>query len=130
MQFSRWLFRLCGIYGLLILLPQYFMEQQIGQDFPPAITHPENFYGFIGVALAWQVAFLIISLDPARYRLLIIPGILEKLGFGVAVFILLAQQRVAPMLGIFAGIDLAMALAFLIAFFKLSGQDHGGTMNA
>lgn len=41
-------------------------------------------YGFIGVAAAWQVAFLLIAQDPLRYRLLILPGILEKLGFGVA----------------------------------------------
>ena len=119
MQFARWLFRLCGIYGLLILTPQYFLEEQIGKDFPPAINHPEHFYGFIGVALAWQVAFLIISLDPARYRLLIIPGILEKLGFGIAVLILLAQHRVASMLAIFAAIDLAMAAAFAIAYWQL-----------
>jgi len=122
MQFSRWLFRLCGIYGLLILTPQYFMERQIGQDLPPPINHPEQFYGFIGVALAWQVAFLIISLDPARYRLLIIPGILEKLGFGIPVFVLLAQERVAPTLAIFAGIDLAMAFAFAIAYWRLGNK--------
>jgi hypothetical protein len=78
MTFARWLFRIAGILGLLMLLPQYFMEERVGQMTPPAITHPELFYGFIGVALAWQVAFLVIAQDPARYRPFMIPAVLEK----------------------------------------------------
>ena len=37
------------------------MEARVGRDYPPAITHPEYFYGFLGVAAAWQVAFLVIA---------------------------------------------------------------------
>jgi hypothetical protein len=61
MIFARRLFLLAGIYGILVLAPQYFLEAKLGQDYPPPITHPEQFYGFIGVALAWQAAFLLIS---------------------------------------------------------------------
>ena len=68
MNFAKWVFLLAGIYGLLVVTPQFFLEQRVNRDYPPAITHPEYFYGFAGVALAWQVAFLIISRDPARYR--------------------------------------------------------------
>jgi hypothetical protein len=68
MRFARWVFLLAGIYGIVAIGPQYFMEEKIGQDYPPAITHPEYFYGFIGVGLAWQVAFLIIARDPARFE--------------------------------------------------------------
>jgi hypothetical protein len=62
-----------------VLVPQFFLEERIGRDFPPPITHPEHFYGFIGVALSWQVAFLIIAYDVRRYRLMILPAALEKL---------------------------------------------------
>ena len=79
---------IAGIYGLAVLLPQYFMEERLGRDFPPPLNHPEHFYGFIGVATAWQVAFLIISRDPARYRLMMIPGMLEKASFGLAAIVL------------------------------------------
>jgi len=48
---------LAGIYGLVVLLPLYFLEHRLGQDQPPAITHPEFYCGFVGVATAWQVAF-------------------------------------------------------------------------
>jgi len=83
-MFARRVFLIAGIYGLLVLAPHYFLEAKIGRDHPPEITHPEFFYGFIGVAVAWQVAFLIIARDPVRYRLIMLPGILEKVAFGVA----------------------------------------------
>jgi hypothetical protein len=50
----------------------------IGQKDPPPITHPGLFYGFVGVALVWQVVFIIVATDRVRYRPLMIPSILEK----------------------------------------------------
>lgn len=121
MLFARRLFQLAGIYGILILTPQYFLEARISRDFPPAITHPEQFYGFIGVALAWQVLFLLIARDPVRFRPVMLPAILEKLGFGVATVVLFLQQRVvAPVLGP-ALIDLLLAVGFLEAY-RRTGQ--------
>ena len=78
LTWARRVFGAAGIVGLLMLLPHYFLFEKIGRDYPPAITHPEFFYGFIGVAVAWQFAFLVIARDPARYRLLMIPAVLEK----------------------------------------------------
>jgi hypothetical protein len=42
-------FLLAGIYGSLVLLPQYFLEEKTGRDFPPPITHPEYYYGFSSI---------------------------------------------------------------------------------
>src|ERR1044072_3931390 len=78
MLWPRRLFWFAGFYGLVVVLPQYFLEDRVGRDYPPATTHPEYFSGFIGVALAWQVAFLIIAMAPARSRPLIIPAVIEK----------------------------------------------------
>ena len=61
-----------------MLVPQYFLEQKVGIDYPPAITHPEYFYGFLGVAIAWQVAFLIIGQDPLRFRPMMLPSALRS----------------------------------------------------
>jgi hypothetical protein len=116
MLFGRWVFRIAGIYGLAVLLPQFVMEERVGHDYPPAITHPEYFYGFVGVAVAWQVAFLIVAQDPARYRLLMVPAILEKVSFGVAAIVLFAQQRIPALLLVFGIIDLVWALLFLVAY--------------
>jgi len=95
-KLPRVVFLVAGIYGLIVLLPQFFLERKIGVDTPPPITHPEFFYGFICVAVAWQVLFLILSRDPIRYRPMMIAAMLEKIGFPVAVLILYLQGRVAP----------------------------------
>ncbi len=114
--FARRAFRWAGIYGLIVLVPQYFMEGQIGRDFPPAITHPEHFYGFIGVALAWQFAFLTIARDPVRFRPLMLPAILEKLSFGIAALVLFAMGRIPLLVLAPALVDLGLATAFAVAY--------------
>jgi hypothetical protein len=82
----------------------------------PPITHPEHFYGFIGVALAWQFLFVVISRDPVRYRAAMLPAIFEKLAFGVPAIVLFAQERIpAAVLG--AGlIDLTLAVLFFVSW--------------
>lgn len=119
MASARWLFRIAAVYGLLVLGPQYFLEGRLGRDYPPAITHPEHFYGFLGVAVAWQIAFLIIALDPIRYRPLMPAAVLEKAGFGVAAVVLFALHRVALPVLLFGLIDLALGVLFLIAWHRL-----------
>jgi hypothetical protein len=116
MAFSRWVFRIAGIYGLLVLTPQYFMEDQISREQRMAMSNPEHFYGIIGVAVAWQLAFLVISLDPVRYRLMILPAIVEKLTFGIAALVLFANERINPLVLAFSCIDLVLAVLFVLAF--------------
>jgi len=118
MRFARIVFLIAGVYGLIVLLPQFFLEGMIGEDTPPPITHPEFFYGFISVAVAWQVLFLILSRDPIRYRPMMIPAMLEKIGFPVAVLILYLQGRVAPTIFIPAGLDLILLVLFIAAYRK------------
>ena len=115
MKFAKRVFFIAGVYGVVVLVPQYFMEGKMGRDFPPAITHPELYYGFIGLALAWQVLFFIIAGDPVRYRGAMWPAILEKVSFGVAVIVLFAQGRVAVPLAGPAVIDLTFATLFFLA---------------
>ena len=118
MTFAKWVFRIAGIYGLLVLAPMYFAENQISRDFPPAITHPEHYYGFIGVALTWQVLFLVLSTDPVRYRMMILPAFLEKATYSIAVAWLFAQQRVAGIVFGFAMVDAILGVLFLLAFWR------------
>lgn len=123
MKFAKYLFLFAGISGLIMLVPQYFLEEKTGRDFPPAITHPEHFYGFIGVAITCQVMFLIISRNPVRYRAMMIPAVLEKFSFAVAVAILFLQNRVAAMIFGLGMMDLALGLLFALAFFKTPKQE-------
>jgi hypothetical protein len=122
MKFARYVFLTAGIYGVLVIAPQYFMEAKTGIDFPPAITHPEYYYGFIGVTLAWQVLFLILSKDPVRYRLMMIPSVLEKFSFAIAVIVLYLQHRVSSFLLGFAIIDLILGALFIAAYLKTAAS--------
>jgi hypothetical protein len=122
MKFARYVFLIAGVYGLLVLLPMYFLEEKNSRDFPPAITHPEYYYGFVGVAVAWQILFLFLATDPKRYRPMIIPAVLEKATFGIAVVFLFIQSRI-PFLVLVVGIpDLILGVLFVVAYLKTSGR--------
>ena len=118
MRFSKIVFRVAGVWGLLVILPLYFLFDLIGQKDPPAITHPGFFYGFVGTALAWQIAFLFISTDPARYRPLMIPSIFEKFSYGTAVIILVLQSRMRSSDLVFACTDLLLGVLFVVAYLR------------
>jgi hypothetical protein len=118
MKFARIVFWIAGIWGLLVITPLYFLLNIIGQKDPPAITHPGFFYGFVGCALAWQVAFCFMATDPDRYRPLMIPSILEKATYAIAIVTLVSQGRTNPRDLLFAGTDSLLGLLFVIAYFK------------
>jgi hypothetical protein len=118
MKFAKRLFLIAGIYGLVALLPQYFLEVKTGTDYPPPITHPEYYYGFIGVGVAWQALFLFIAKDPVRYRAMMIPAVLEKASFGLAVPILFLLGRVSSLILGFALVDLVLGALFIVAYLK------------
>ena len=115
-RFARRVYTIAGIYGLIVMFPQYFLEDRIGRDNPPPITHPEHFYGFIGIVIVWQIAFLVIARDPARYRPLMPVTVLEKLAFAVPVILLHLDGRVAAAVIPFAVIDLVLGTLFFIAW--------------
>ena len=118
MKFAKIVFRVAGIWGLWVLTPLYFMFDLIGRNDPPPITHPGFFYGFVGVALAWQIVFIFIATDPARYRPLMIPSVLEKVSFAAPVIILVLQGRMHKSDLVFVCTDLLLGLLFVIAYFK------------
>ena len=118
MNFARRVFFIAAVYGLVVLLPQYFLEARIGRDTPPPITHPEYFYGFVGVAVAWQFAFLVISRDPSRYRPIMLAAIVEKASFGIAAIALFASDRLGTQMLAAGIIDLVLGALFVIAFIR------------
>jgi hypothetical protein len=122
MRSVRSLFYLAAAYGFVVLTPQYFLEERFSRDNPPAITHPEFYYAFIGVALAFQIVFAIIGRDPVRYRPMMLAGVVEKFSFGIAAPLLYSAGRVQPLVLVFSTIDLLFGLAFLAAWWRLRGQ--------
>jgi hypothetical protein len=121
MKFAKIIFLVAGFWGVLVLMPLYFMFDLIGRNDPPPITHPAFFYGFVGAGLAWQVAFLVIATDPGRYRRMIIPCILEKFSYGIAVVALVLRGRTHPSDLTFGGVDLLLGFLFVISYFRTAG---------
>lgn len=116
MGFATWVFRLAAIYGVIVLTPMYVLEPAVSAVSP--VTHPENYYGFVGAALAFQALFFVISRDPARYRAAMIPSILEKVSFGAAVIPLWLAGRTPGAVAGFATVDLAWAVLFAVSWLK------------
>jgi hypothetical protein len=127
MRFAKIVFLVAGIYGLLILTPIYFLEGKIGHETPPAITHPEYFYGFLGAGLAWQILFLVLSKDPVKYRAMILPSVIEKVSYGVALIVLFLQHRLPLSVLTLGSVDWIFAVLFVAAYFAArSGRPTAG----
>ena len=110
--FARRVFLVAGIYGIVVLAPQYFVELGL----PALMERPEHYYGFIGVALAWQLAFLIIASNVVRYRPLMLAAVVEKVSFGGAVAVLYSAGRVSIGVLIAGTLDLILGALFVAAF--------------
>jgi hypothetical protein len=125
MTFARRLFTLAAVYGIVSLVPMYFLERGLMERLPPALTHPEFYFGFVGVALAWQVLFLLVGRDPVRLRPVMLPAALEKAGWGVAVLVLAAQGRTPAFFVPSAAIDLVLATLFVVAWRQVGRVEFG-----
>jgi hypothetical protein len=118
MKFAKYTFLVAGVLGLIVLVPQYFLFEKNGADFPPAINHPEYYYGFIGVAVAFQLVFLVISRDPLKYRAMMLPSVVEKFSYGLACLALYLQGRLSPVILGAGMIDLLLGVLFIVSYVK------------
>lgn len=118
-KFARCLFLVAGIYGVAVVTPLFFLEKHLSEQYPPAITHPEWYYGFASVTLAWQIVYLMMWRDPLRFRPMLIPAIVGKAGFAISVLVLYAQRRSEAAFVWATSIDLLFAGLFGWAFFAL-----------
>ena len=124
MRFARIVFLVGGVYGLLVIVPMYFLEERIGRDMPPAITHPEYYYGFVGAVLAFHVLYLILAGDPVRYRPMMIPSILGKFIYGIALVVLFAQHRIPLAVLAVGSIDWIFVFLFTAAYAATASADQ------
>ena len=128
MKFARIVFAVAAAYGLLVLLPLYFLRNAIAISAPPAITHPELYYGFVGVTVLWQLVFVLIATDPSRYRPLMLLAVLEKLAYTIPVVILYLQGEVSKTTAGQALVDPVLGIFFLAAYLntrkRLRAPEH------
>ena len=123
---ARLTFALAGIYGLIVLVPFFFLERWIAQAAPGGLPHAEYYYGFLGAASVMQLVYLTIARDPVRFRPLMPLCALAKTAFFLPVLILWAQ---APDSGGRARIRLDRRFARRRLHPRLAG-DAGGALAA
>jgi hypothetical protein len=125
MRFARFSFSVAGWWGLLSLTPLFFMYRLVGEKNPPALTHPEYYFGFLCVTMAWQIAFLLIARSPLRHRALMAPAFIEKFGYAGACLLLTSLKMAAVSTAFFGMIDFCFGVLFLISWMKCRGQHEG-----
>lgn len=113
---ARRIFAIAGIYGLIVLLPMFFIEPWL----VPAPSRPEDYYGFLGSAAAFQLVYLTIGRDPLRFRPLMAVAVLAKLAFFVTMVSLWFEGRAAAPALVLASIDGLIGLGFAYAWWRLA----------
>jgi hypothetical protein len=106
------------------LTPLYFLVDVTGRQYAPPTAYPQFFYGFLSVAMACQIAFLVIGSSPARFRPLMIMGILEKLSYVALLVALYGQARISATNAQAAVPDLVLGILFIVAFAKTSTSER------
>ena len=124
MTLAEIVFTGAGVWGIAVLTPLYWLVDVTGRQYLPPANHPQFFYGFLSVAMAWQVAFLVIGSSPARFRPLMIPSVIEKLGHVATVAVLYGQARISSVDALGAVPDLLLGTLFVVAFVKTRPPDR------
>lgn len=125
MRLAKWTFRTAGIFGLLVMVPMLFAEAWIEQVMPPAVNHPEFFYGFVILNTCWQILYLFLSRDPIRFRPLMIPAFFAKASGPVALLWLYVQGRISSQWITTTILDGVFALLFLVSYWATGKEVPG-----
>lgn len=110
-RFARGLYRIAAIYGVIVLLPLYFV--------PLPAPYRLNLVGFAGAALVFQGMFWIIARDPLRFLPLVGLSVFEKLCFGVPALAFWLRGQTDSVTATFGAIDLLLGALFAVAWFRL-----------
>ena len=116
MTFAKFVFIGAGIWALTVLAPLYALIDITGRRYVAPTQYPQFFYGFLAVAIAWQVAFLVVGTNPARFRTLMIPCIIEKLSYVATLILFFASDRISALDAQPAWPDGLLGLLFIVAF--------------
>jgi len=118
MKFAKNVFLVAGVWGVLVMTSMYFLFDVVNRQYPPPITHPDFYYGFVSITFAWQIVFLVISTDPFRYRPIMAAALVEKFGYIATLGALYARGQIQ--FGQFAVVapDCVLGILFIAAFFK------------
>ena len=114
MRFVKIVFIGAGIWGIVVLVTLYRLVDLTGYRYALP-NYPQSFYGFLSVAMAWQIAFLVIGWNPTRLRPLMVPAIIEKIGFALTVVMMPSGERLFSRDILVVVPDLVLGILFILA---------------
>lgn len=118
MTFARTIFIGAAIWGIAVLTPFYWLVDLSGRHYAPPTDYPAFFYGFISVALVFQLVFLVIGMNPARFRPMMPVAMLEKFGYVLTVLVLFARGATTGFFVTTAVPDFVIGVLFVAAFLR------------
>lgn len=124
MTFARWVFTIGGIWGVLIIGPLFFAESFVAESTGKPFNHPDVYYGFVAAVFSWQLSYLVIGRDPARYRPFMLLGALGKVIYAGGCWLLFAQGRIPVNVPAIATPDLLLAALFVVAWLRTEPAKH------
>ncbi|HXO88768.1 MAG TPA: hypothetical protein VN885_08970 [Candidatus Acidoferrales bacterium] len=105
MTWARWVFWFAAALGFAAVYPLYYA------------TGSPTYYGMIATLIAWQTAFVVIGVNPRRYRWLMIPAVLEKALWMVTLAVLYTKGQVDHRtIAVNAATHGLLGVLFLVAF--------------
>jgi hypothetical protein len=118
MKFAKIVFTGAGVWGIAVLTPLYFLFDLTGRQYAPPTSYPQFFYGFVSVAMAWQIAFLLIGSRPDRFRPLMVMAVIEKFSYVLTLVVMYLRSSVPAIDAMPAVPDGLLGILFVVAFIK------------
>jgi hypothetical protein len=111
MRLAKLIYTVAGCYGIVVVLPGLFAG-------PGSVT-PLFYYAFLASALVWQLAFLVIAVDPGRFRWLMPVTVLEKAAFFVPCLVLYRAGTIPADATFYGGmVDGVLMCLFAVAWWR------------
>jgi hypothetical protein len=118
MRLAKWIFLAAGVLGLLSTVPLLFAESMMG------VKQPEFYYGFVCLAICWQILYLFLCSDPVRYRPIIIPAFLAKGSGTIALSWLYLLGRVTAQWIALGAAEGVLAVLFIVAYWSTRSESN------
>jgi hypothetical protein len=122
MKLARIVFLVAGVWGIVVLTPFFWLVDITGRHYPSPVEYPQFFLGFFAITAAWQIAFLLIGSNPARFRPLMPAAMVEKFSYVAILLLLYNRGRIGVADAQAAVPDLLLGLLFAAAFVATSSR--------
>jgi hypothetical protein len=122
-KWPRIIFKGAGYYGIIVMLVLLLAPAQVLGE--PTVVHPEYYFGFVTVGMAWQIAFLVVGSDPVRFRPMMLVCVCEKFFYISLLFYFILTHRAPTRMVPAVVLDGSLGCLFIYAW-RVTPSRPGG----